>query len=113
MSSSYKTKQATALVAEVSFIEQKFDWIFMGATAVNSIGTTTVEIERPDLGPDNPLKLMAEHNTLNLKRASANAKPLTQLPFLIEYVHFTVSSSTVIILYSINNQEFRYLRNIR
>lgn len=112
VSSSDKTKKATALVAEVNFLEQKFDWIFMGVTAVSVVGSTTVEIVRPDLGSDSPLQLVAKNNTLYLKRASSNEKPLTLSPFFVQHVQFTVSSSTINIRYSINNQEFNYLTKL-
>lgn len=113
MSSSVNTKQATAIIAEATFIQQKLDWIFLGATAVTMIDSVTLEVVRPDLSSNSPLQLEVENDTLYLKRGGADRQLLTQIPFIVENVIFIVSTSTVVIKYDINNQSFRFQANIK
>lgn len=108
MSSSSQTKIDTGTIAEASFINQKLTWLFTSATNVTQISSSSLQVERPDLGADSPVTITVQANNLFITRQSSQPQPLTGLPFNITDTTLEISTSTVSISYSLNGIMFRY-----
>lgn len=80
------------VLTESTFVNQKFMWALSGATAVNLVSSTTLQITRPDLGSDSPLFLSISEGAWYLQRGSGAPSLLTSSELTISDVVITLVS---------------------
>jgi Prokaryotic N-terminal methylation motif len=102
------TTKSTNIVAEATFINQKFAWVFFGATSVQVIDSKTIKIIRPDLGTDSPLIVSETGGVLYLSRGGANPLRLTGDTYILSGVSMNVAGSMIVIDYTIDNMPLRF-----
>lgn len=109
ISSSEKTTRDTTVIAEVTFINQKLDWLLYSATAVSASNVATLQISRPDLGSDSPITFSEFNSGLYLARQGDVPTRLTGPQFLISSTTVNVEGNRVQIDYRINHVPQRFV----
>jgi type II secretory pathway pseudopilin PulG len=112
LESSRYTAHQTAIITEMSFIDQKMTWLLKGASTVTVIDSQTLLIQRPDLGTQSPLTLSADNETLLLTQGTEGPLPLTGLPYRITNVDITYVDFLLTMNYHINGIPFRFQANL-
>jgi len=72
-----------AILAESTFIHQKFTWALAGATDVSVVSSTMVRITRQDLGTESPILFTVSGGVWYLARGSAPPLPLSTRELII------------------------------
>jgi type II secretory pathway pseudopilin PulG len=85
---------SVAIQEEGLFINRKMSWALSGASAVNAPDAKTLEITRPDLGAQSPIRISEDSGMMRLARGSAAPLPLTTSELVVSSTTITIIPST-------------------
>jgi hypothetical protein len=103
MTSIADNRTVLATYTEMQFVHQKVAWSLMGATAVTAISSSSLEINRPDLGFDSPLVISVTDEQFYLTRGdgpelllSSVDVPITDAVFIVEVNPLTLHTEVTL-----------------
>ena len=88
-----RNQAAVSIQEEGTFIYRKINWALSGATDASINGTSTLIVQRPDLGQASPLVFDVNGTNIRLTRGNNSSTVLNRSSSPVSNVVFTVSNT--------------------